>query len=132
MEWHLRLADRRGLLQGRSLSSVAVVAIELLYLMDMQDKAKDFWNKFRISLVAGGQNEPDDIKRLFPELFTQKQEITEDTDIDDIDLGQLEWSAPTTDFAKEQFLELQKQIDQNQHGLLKPANNLDMNDGGWV
>lgn len=127
MEWHLRLADRRGLLQGRNLSPVAVVGTELLYLADLRENAKKFWNTVRVSLIAG-EGDPERIKRIFPELFVPEPDKA--VDIDDIDPASITWVAPSTEGAMEEFYRLQQELERNRSGRLAVQGG--GSEGGWV
>lgn len=132
MEWHLRLADRRGLLQGRNLSPVAVVATELLHLADMRENAKKFWNSVRVSLIAGEDN-PERIKKIFPELFVpEPREITDDTDVDDIDPASITWVAPSAGGAMEEYLQLQQELERNSTGRLAVRRTDQGAEEGWL
>jgi hypothetical protein len=132
MEWHLRLADRRGLLQGRNLSPAAIVGLELLQFADMRERAKQFWNSVRVSLIAGGVDDPARIQKIFPELFVaQVKPIDEDTDIDDIDPASIEWVAPTTSSEIDEYMALQQELEKNRSGQLSVGRE-GLTEEGWV
>jgi hypothetical protein len=97
--------------------------------MDMKEKAEDFWNSLRASLVAGS-DDPDRIRAVFPELFPiPVSEWTEDLSFDDIDLSSIEWGVPSAD----EFQRVQQQIEENQQGLLDlSTNTVGIKPGEWV
>lgn len=62
----MRLAERRGVLTGPSLSRVQALALEMLLIVDDRRAAKDFVDSFRAGLVASN---PSSMKEIFPEWF---------------------------------------------------------------
>ena len=60
----MRLAERRGVLQGRSLSQVQARAVEMLLLIDNRERAREFVDTLRIGLVA---SDPSRMQDVFPE-----------------------------------------------------------------
>ena len=59
----MRLADRRGLLQGRDLSRVQERALEMLLIIENRERAKAFADDLRSRLVA---HDPSRTKDIFP------------------------------------------------------------------
>lgn len=98
MESQMRLADRRGLLQGAYLSQVQEWAVEMLIIMDNITKAKDFADSMRARLVAA---HPSSVRSIFPEWFEAEDPFAEAKredgtyDIDKVDDASVNWTVPS-------------------------------------
>lgn len=78
MERQLRLADRRGLLSGRSLSPIAEFGVEILYHLDNRAKGEREFEEVKLAIVS---NDPSRIKKLYPQWFLDAQDEDDDTEI---------------------------------------------------
>lgn len=81
MESQIRLADRMGLLQGRSLSIVQVRALQLLNELETQDEERrrieSDDRSFRLAILANSNlvETMEDVHRLFPEYAPHPQPL---------------------------------------------------------
>jgi len=82
------MADRQGLLQGRSLSPVQSYANQILLALDNRRKIEEYVNNFKWSVIAADPSQGD---KLFPDLFPEDiVEIRDDVDLMAID-GEVEY-----------------------------------------
>lgn len=97
----LRLAERREVLTGASLSIVQELGLQILMMVDEKDRAARFWDDLRSRIAAA---HPDKLRDLFPEWHQQTPEeraygIGPDgrPDIDQMDDSAVEWRVPETE-----------------------------------
>lgn len=93
METHLRLAERRGVLQGASLSPVQVWATEVLYLLDGKDVIDKQVLDYKLGLIT---THPEATYIVFPEW--EKNRVVEQMIVEqDTPDRDIEWGTPGTE-----------------------------------
>ena len=100
LESHLRLADRRGVLRGNSLSRVQAIGMEMLMVMERREESEGFVDRFKLALVA---HDPGTwALKLYPELLSlpRGSQVVTDDEIGEEDLynseGAWEFTEPMT------------------------------------
>lgn len=88
----MRLADRRGLLQGASLSPVQAYAAEMMLILERRERVEGQVFDLRSRLAAANPSAASDI---FPEWFVKEVKPAEDESKKDEEPA-IEWSIPTS------------------------------------
>jgi hypothetical protein len=83
-------------MQGRRLSVVQAIGVELLYRQDNLDKGHDLVQEFRLAQVAAGQ----DPKGVYAEYFAPVETVDtaeglDEIDLDEADFSGVEWQSPS-------------------------------------
>lgn len=125
----MRLAERTGLLTGRSLSPVATFGVEILMMLDARDRNEDWLLDFKAQMAAA---HPQLMNDLFPpDPFASARLADGDYDpdkIDQIDPADLEWSVPETATERE---DLDRWIQEHMSGTVSADALGDSEGGDW-
>lgn len=89
LEVQLRLADRRGVLRGASLSRVQELGLQMLMMVERRDQARGFLDELRSRIAA---NHPDRVRALFPRWFPAGAEEDDQQAEPDV-----EWRVPASE-----------------------------------
>lgn len=98
LEGQIRLADRQGLLQGRRLSQVQHLALQIILMLESIEKTEAKTDRMREALLG---SRPELARALYPSYFAPEPEVVEESsdvisqDPDTAyDFRKVEWERP--------------------------------------
>lgn len=101
LEAQLRLADRRGVLSGASLSEVQEFAAQVMLMVDARERSQGFFDDLRSRMVAA---RPERVHEIFPE-WRDAAEVERaaygldehgEADVDRMDDSLVQWRVPAS------------------------------------